>query len=462
MSVKNQNDQLFEEITILNAILNGGRDAYSDCVDLIGSTSFIDVNNALIYEAYNKLFVDNKEFNTTNVLINCNALVGADSDRDNRIREILSNPVDPNTSLRQVANTLRKKRIIKESINTHKKCISALQGMSGSESSSQIFSVSDTALFDLIKLSGNAEDQRPLKLGYKVKELVNYWASNPTINVGIPTPWPKVNESIGGGLRSGVHLFGARSGVGKSSLGICESIFAAEMDIPVLIIDTEMEDKDIMPRMLANISEVEINNIEKGMFAQNDFMKNAVNNAANKLENMEIYHKYLPGSSFEEIMTIIRRWVYSEVGINPDGKANDCLIIYDYFKIMNIGDLSDIAEFQALGLQINSLTDFCKKYGIPCMSFVQLNRDGIDKESTAVISQSDRLLWACNSFSIFKDKTAEEMEKDGWSNGNKKIITLKSRYGGEHVYGQYVSLNMKKNMCIVQETNFTSKKDLDI
>ena len=462
MSVKNQNDQAFEETTILNGILNGGRDAYADCVDLIDSSCFRDITHSLIYEACGQLFADNREFNATNILINCNSLMGPDPERDSQIKEILSNPVDSNISIRQIANTLRKKKIIKESILTHKKCITSLQNMTGAENSAQIFSVSDTALFDLIKLSGNSEDQRPIKLGSKTRALLDYWASNPSINVGIPTPWPKVNESIGGGLRPGVHLFGARSGVGKTSIGASQSIFTGEMGIPVLIIDTEMEETDIIPRILANLSETEINNIERGTFAQNDFTANAVNNAATKLEGLPIYHKYLPGSSFDEIMTIIRRWVYSEVGIKPNGKANDCVIIYDYFKIMNSGDLSDMAEFQALGLQVNKLTDFTKKYGIPCMSFVQLNRDGIDKESTAVISQSDRLLWACNSFSLFKDKTAEEMDKDGWSNGNKKLITLKSRYGGEHMYGQYISLNMKKSMCILQEVNFTSKKDLDI
>lgn len=805
MSVKKQNpEQLFEEATLLAGILNGGRNAYADCIDLIKSDCFSNFDNSIIYEAYGQIFIDNKEFNITNVLIHCNESLGPDTNRDGKIKEVLANQVDNNISIRQLANTLRKKKIIKESTLVHKKCVDALQNMTGTESTAQIFSVSDTALFDLIKLSGSSEDQRPSKLGMKVDALLKHWEENPSINVGIPTPWPKINESIGGGLRSGVHLFGARSGQGKaqpldsnvltpsgfklmgdlrvgdelispnggtvkvthihphpqkqiykiffksgftveccedhiwaveknrsdyqnyevlkttkeligdtefpcnhfrrkwkihtiqpvdfctnyeyiippytlgaligdgcitesttltsndpeivkhiakelpeylkihkrtakytyavinkekqvnntftdeirklnlnvtshhkyipdtykygsietrkellrglfdtdgyasesnieysttsetlakdvcfivnslggiathvkrytkysgsdksfpsyrvlvkfnnpsdyfkltrkkekalnktkyktyfyidkieksriadaqcitvssedgmyitdnfikthnSSLGLIQSIFTAENDIPVLFLDTEMEDKDVIPRLLANMAEVEISSIERGIFAQNDFSKNAVNNAANKFRDLPIYYKSIPGLGFDEIMAIIRRWIYSDVGIKLDGKANQCLIVYDYFKIMNSGDLGDVAEFQALGLQINKLTDFCKKYDVPCMSFVQLNRDGIDKESTAVISQSDRLLWACNSFSLFKDKTAEEMEKDGWTNGNKKLITLKSRYGGEHQYGQYISMNMKKNMCILQETNYVTKKDLDI
>ena len=44
---------------------------------------------------------------------------------------------------------------------------------------------------------------------------------------------------------------------------------------------------------------------------------------------------------------------------------------------------------------------------------MQLNRDGIDEESTAVASGSDRILMYCISFTIFKQKSDEEIAEDG-------------------------------------------------
>lgn len=446
---------------LLSAILNSGRDAYIDCMDVISESHFNDFTNKLIYTVYDKLYTDNTPYNITNVIIGCNALCGADQNRDSAIKEILSEKPEQ-TNVPELARQLRNAKIIKDSQILHKDCLTKLGNLTGGEPTSKIFSISESALFDLIKTTDGDSTTRPQQLNVYVDNMLKYWSENPSVNVGIPTPWPQVNRSIGGGIRPGVHLFGGRSGSGKSTVGLITSLFTCENNIPTLFIDTEMEVADTLPRLLASLSEVPITQIETGAYAQNSLKNNSVNAAAEKIKNMPFYYKSVPGAEFEEIMSMIRRWIYSEVKIRPDGKANPCLIVYDYFKLMNTGDMADMAEFQALGFQINKLTDFVKKYGIPCLSFVQLNRDGIDKESTAVISQSDRLLWACNSFSIFKDKTAEEMEQDGWDNGNKKIITLKSRFGGEHMFGQYISMNMKKDTCGLIEMAAKSQKDLKL
>ena len=81
-------------------------------------------------------------------------------------------------------------------------------------------------------------------------------------------------------------------------------------------------------------------------------------------------------------------------------------IWYEYLKLMSSsGITNNIQEYQALGFQITNLHNLAVKYDFPCLSFVQLNRDGITKESTDAVSGSDRLIWLCTSFSIFKLKS---------------------------------------------------------
>ena len=106
------------------------------------------------------------------------------------------------------------------------------------------------------------------------------------------------------------------------------------------------------------------------------------------------------------------------------------------------GISNNIQEYQALGFQITELHNLTVKYDFSCLSFVQLNRDGITRESTDTVSGSDRLILLCTSFSQFKVKSQEELAEDGPSGGNRKLVTLKARHGAGLMDGNYINLNM--------------------
>ena len=115
------------------------------------------------------------------------------------------------------------------------------------------------------------------------------------------------------------------------------------------------------------------------------------------------------------------------------------------------GISSSMQEYQVLGFQITQLHNFMVKYDVPCLSFVQLNRDGITKESTDVVSGSDRLIWLCTSFSIFKMKSEEEIAEDRVENGNRKLVPVVSRHGEGLDDGDYVSMKMFGKIGRLQE-----------
>lgn len=452
-AVRNKLDLSIEENAIISALVKGGRDVLADIIDIVSESSFSNVKNKIIFESAKSLLDKNIEVNRTNILVESRESCGAGTE----VFDHLDDSVDlKSDSLRSMARTLKNKEILIESINSHKYAIEQLHQLSATESVDKIFSVSEDSLFNLIKKFSSSQDEI-VSVKDVVKDMVDYWAQNPTQYVGLPTPWPKFNESIGGGMRTGITLIGSRAGVGKTSIGINTANFLCDQGIPVLILDTEMELKDVLPRIISSISDVPIRRIETGDFSAVDFENNAVRSAVKQIsENYNLSHISVAGRSFNEILSIIRRWVYSCVGIAENGKANQCLVIYDYFKIMDSSDISDMQEYQAMGFQVSKLADFCKVYDIPCLSFVQLNRDGIAKESSDVIAQSDRLLWLVNSFSIFKIKTLDEIKSDRHENGNRKVITLKSRYGGEHQYGEYISMSWKGATCTLTEVNPSS------
>ena len=218
----------------------------------------------------------------------------------------------------------------------------------------------------------------------------------------------------------------------------------AQLGIPVLNMDTEMNKEDHINRILAMMTEIEINTIETGKFSDSADKKNKIIQASKDIKQMRFYHKSIAGKPFEDQLAIMRRWLVKDVGLNDDGTAKDCVIFYDYLKLMDSTGISqDMKEYQVLGFMMTSLHNFAVRYKIPIVAFIQLNRDGITKESTDSASGSDRIIWLCSNFSIFKRKSDEEIAEDGSDNGNRKLLPLVSRHGGGLDDNDYINCHMK-------------------
>ena len=137
------------------------------------------------------------------------------------------------------------------------------------------------------------------------------------------------------------------------------------------------------------------------------------------------------------------------VGYDDEGNMNDCVVVYDYFKLMDRNHLDGLREYEALGYQISKLTDFTKEFDFPCLAFVQLNRQN-------EVSQSDRLIWLCNSFSKFEKKTDLEVGDDG-GGGNRKLTITETRFGGGLDDGDYICMNFERNINKITELDASSE-----
>jgi len=244
--------------------------------------------------------------------------------------------------------------------------------------------------------------------------------------------------------------------VGKSVFADEVAMYVTGNNVPVLMIDTEMSKEDHYARMLANMSEVSLGEIETGSFAEDNFKAEKIMNSGKQIKNRPYYYVSVAGQKFENILAIIRKWIFQHVGFDENGRTNDCLVVYDYFKLMNSANINgNMQEFQALGFLISDLHNLCVKYDFPVLSFVQLNRDGISKESTDVISGSDRLVWLCTNFTLFKTKSEEE-QADDISAGNsyafnRKLVPIVARHGGCLEEGDYINVYMQGQYAKLKE-----------
>lgn len=446
------------ERAVLSIIAQHGSDSFYDIADIIGVNSFTNVNNQAIFKCIESIIASKKEIDIPTIIaqaeeLHLSSLVCKEKPDLEYLRALFSFD-SSKANVRAHANKLAKLEIAREARLKHFEAVKELSQITGSESIDRILSISEEPIFELITKLNQGKENTPRNFGESVDKYIEFVETNENVNVGVPTPFPIWNDAVGGGIRrGGVALVITRPKGRKSTFAVNTGIHTCSLNVPTLYLDTEMVLDEQLPRILANISNSSALDIERGNFKRNAGYKQKITDAANKLKNMRFFHKSVAGKPFEEILSIIRRWILQEVGYDDEGRVNNCLVIYDYFKIMASNELEGLQEYQAIGFQIGKLTDFCKEYDFPCLAFTQVNRDGITKESTDIISQSDRLLWLCQSATLLKKKTPEEILEDGRENGNMKLKILECRFGPGLEDNDYINVALQGNSFKMDEVN---------
>jgi replicative DNA helicase len=445
--VENKLEDLASERAVLAALCQHGLDAYLD-IDFIDSRSFTDPMNQLIFDCIYKSISENTQVELSSILSAANNLGVADQinnkDEIAFIRSLFNFPIHK-SNIGTYATKIAKLKLARDLLKTLRACETELNSVTGEEDIIDIISKIEEPLLDATSDIYQSSSKKTQTLGEGLDEYLEYLSNNVSDFVGISSGFPAYDAAIGGGLRrKSVDLVAARPKVGKSMFGDAVALHvASKLNVPVLVLDTEMSKEDHYNRILANLSGVEINRISTGKFTENEIDKEKVFNAAKKLKEIPYHYISISGESFENILSQTRKWIYQHVGFDENGKTKDCLIVYDYLKLMGSEGISAaMQEYQVLGFQITKLHNFTVKYDVPCLAFVQLNRDGITKESTDAVSGSDRLIWLCTSFSIFKLKSDEEKATDGVNNGDRKLVPVVSRHGEGLCDGDYISMKM--------------------
>lgn len=440
------------ERAVLAGIAQYGSDAYFDVTDFVSANSFTVPTNSVLYQCFkdilendNQARIDIPSVQATSRRLGLDHLLKKRDDIA-YIQSLLVYPVSIG-NVRKFAATIRKLevgRLLDAQLDAAKMTLAQIKG---TESINQILGIAENAVFDFSSLLNDRNDADPKLMGDGLLEYMKYLSDNPIENIGIPSGYPTYDLAIGGGFRNGtVNMIGARPKTGKSFLALnIGTHIAKNVGMPVLYLDTEMMQTDQTHRMMGLLSGISIKQIETGKFGEIHSDKQRVFKAAEDFENAKVpfHYRNISGLAFEEQLSIMRRWIVKTVGLNTDGTAKPCIIIYDYLKLMGSEGLTNnLAEYQLLGFMMTSLHNFAVRYNIPILSFLQLNRDGINKESTDAASGSDRIIWLCSNFSIYKRKSEDEIAEDGAENGNRKMVPVVSRHGTEWNDGDYISMRM--------------------
>lgn len=447
------------ERAVLAGIFHYGKNAYYDVADLVNNGTFTVDSNEIIYTCL-KHAIENQDVTKPDVPIILSAAnslglshLFQKTSEIQHLSAVTRFPVEI-SNVRKFAAKIRKLQIARLLYHTLNETSKKYLNVTGEETISHILGIAEEDVFQFNSLI-NETSNEPTKILDTATERIKQLKENPVEAVGISTGFPRYDYAIGSGLRKGsVNVLAARPKEGKSTLGNNIAVHVAKnLQIPVLNLDTEMNKEVNQTRVLACLTQTPIDQIETGKFSKNQYKINQLETAAESLKNIPYYYQSICGMPFEEQINLMRRWIIREVGLNNSGTANDCLIIYDYLKLMHREEINDnVNETQAIGFMMTNLNNFALKYEFPILAFIQLNRASLTREDTSIIATSDRAAWFATNVSIFKRKSDEEMDTDGMEYGTHKLVPMITRYGAGLANYDYINMKMNGATSTVEET----------
>jgi replicative DNA helicase len=426
-------------------------------IDYVEPQAFYNLNNQRLFKCLERSFKDSEEIDLSSILSSATELGFheeiANDEEIGFVRSLFTLPIARKNAEIQ-ASKLTKLLFANRASVLSDRIKHSLQELTGNEPITDIIGLLETPVLEFTAQLYKESDNKPVRPADTIDEYLAEKESNPVDMIGISTGWKNFDKAIGGGLRRKcVDLIGARMKMGKSfsADGLCMNI--ASRDIPVLIVDTEMSRQDHDDRMISYFSGVSMDQIATGKYIKSQEETRKVRAGTDKFKGMNYKYVNVSGIKFSTILGIMRNFIYRDVGFDESGVVNDCVIIYDYFKVTDSSEINDsMKEHQLLAFQMMDLHNFAVKNDVPIVSFIQLNRDGITKESTDVVAGSDGILKTCTSFSILKEKSEEELANSGGEDrGNRKLVPIVARHGGGLDGSDYINFNYDFEFANVKE-----------
>lgn len=205
-----------------------------------------------------------------------------------------------------------------------------------------------------------------VQIGSNAVEFVQEKMAHPAEVPGLSSSFPELDKITQGFQEGRLYVIGARKKTGKSMLLLNWSKhLAVDLNVPVLWISTEHSQADEFSRLLSLVSEVREMSINNGTFSDIPVHVERVSEAVDKISAAPFYFCSMPSLSISKIKRITRKFarVY---GVK--------ILVLDYIKASS--DTANIREWQELGVLTDGLKSLAATEHIPCLTAVQINREG--------------------------------------------------------------------------------------
>lgn len=293
---------------------------------------------------------------------------------------------------------------------------------------SELIEYAETKLTDL-SVNVTTTDE-VYKMGKDTERVLALRAENPCQVPGLEVGWKEFDAVTNGGQPGDLIIVCAESKTGKS---VCLTNWATQFSIlgklPVLYIDTEMNEREQEDRILASLTGIPADEIISGRYVLDTVSGKADDKIARLKSARELltsgyyYHIYMPHFTMEKVAAISRKFT-AQYGIKA--------LFFDYIKIPSTQTgMRSLQEYQALGFFTSGLKDLAGLLKIPVYAACQANREDLNTQNpnASNIGGSYRILQLASKLMFLINKHPDRIAKEGIRNGNQQIIIKYQRNG---------------------------------
>lgn len=303
----------------------------------------------------------------------------------------------------------------------------------------------------IVDLSANmTSNNKVYKMGSLTESILAERASSPAQIPGLEVGWTQYDRYTNGAQPGDLIIVCAPSKTGKSvTLTNWATNLGIKDQVPILYIDTEMNEREQEDRILANLSNIPYDEVISGLYVIDTVNGTAkekierIKKAKEMLQQGHYYHIYLPHFDINKVISLTRKFQL-QFGISA--------LFFDYIKIpSNNANFKQMQEYQALGFFTSGLKDLAGLLKLPVFTACQTNRSNTDNSppDESDIGGSYRILQLATKLIFLKNKSAEQIAKDGFINGNQQLWIKFQRNGMSDC--PPININFTKELLKQQE-----------
>lgn len=200
----------------------------------------------------------------------------------------------------------------------------------------------------------------------EVMEAIKKLVDNPLDVVGVTTGFPTLDEHLSGLHKSDLIILAARPARGKSSFALQLAKNVAMFGkTPTLFFSLEMGTEQLVQRLLASESKVELHKIRTGRLSESE--QQALTYASEIVGSLPIYFNDNSSINVKQIKKSIKAH-------NSKHKNKIGFVVIDYLQLMAIGNGRD-NMVQVVAEISRSLKILAKEFNIPVLALSQLSRN---------------------------------------------------------------------------------------
>lgn len=247
-----------------------------------------------------------------------------------------------------------------------------------------------------------------------VKQYANEWLEDfkkPISNNKLIFGFKKLDDLIGIET-TGMTVIAGSTGSGKSALALAIAKNFCLQDRHVLFLTLEMSKRQVINRLIANISRVEHDKIKNKKLTEK-WERDAVDKATKEVAKMNLYIYDRGSMSVEHLYNLTKK-------LKKQGKLD--VIVVDYLQLLDTGKYNEGNNAQRIGYISRKLKMLAQDLYVPVIALSQLNRNIVDpksgkrrepqladlKESSAIEQDSNHVIMLHNK----RDDTADPEDVD--------------------------------------------------